>query len=374
MGTVWSDHNDLERSVPDSTAEQALEGADWSAFLQTNIISGEESISEPVYEERSRTDGSLQVQEYDETTQAFDAASRTPPLPTPLPITERKDPSPDLVGMLADQEQAVTAIGTGAYQTECLRPMLARPAALMRVVVFPYACGSFSSLVHLFQDMPESVEVWLCEYPGHGGRRDTPPATSVQQIVDELVRSILPLLSKPMVFFGHSMGSHIMYCVAQTLWESSLPIPVHLIASGRLPPHLTHPDRSEMADRDGVNRKMTERMEQWGMTSDRLGYDMYHEQLNLLVECCMILGTPAKATSLPVSITVYWGELEDVDMDMVFIYHWAELSTTGSFRLHEFQGGHYYFNESKALQAKVRERLEEDICQHLPATMCIPCT
>lgn len=61
------------------------------------------------------------------------------------------------------------------------------------------------------------------------------------------VRSILPLLSKPMVFFGHSMGSHIMYCVAQTLWESSLPIPVHLIASGRLPPHLTHPDRSYVA-------------------------------------------------------------------------------------------------------------------------------
>ena len=57
------------------------------------------------------------------------------------------------------------------------------------------------------------------------------------------VQAILPLLDKPTVFFGHSMGSHVMFKVAQALYAAGQPIPIHLIASGRTPPHMLHPDR-----------------------------------------------------------------------------------------------------------------------------------
>ena len=77
----------------------------------------------------------------------------------------------------------------GKYSTACLRVQRPLPNARLRLFTFPYACGSFSSLLQCVKHLPEDVEVWLFEYPGHGSRHGEPPAESMAQIVDEEVRA-----------------------------------------------------------------------------------------------------------------------------------------------------------------------------------------
>jgi surfactin synthase thioesterase subunit len=38
--------------------------------------------------------------------------------------------------------------------------------------------------------------------------------------------------AQPCVFYGHSFGAHVAFCLAQRLWQLALPIPQLLVASG----------------------------------------------------------------------------------------------------------------------------------------------
>lgn len=62
---------------------------------------------------------------------------------------------------------------------------------------------------------------------------------------------------------------------------------------------------------------------------------------------------------------VYWGEFELLN-NMDLVRQWRELSATNQFRLREFQGGHYYFNEGGACLSVVRQCISEDVFRYAP--------
>uniref|UniRef100_A0A7S0N7Z9 Thioesterase domain-containing protein n=1 Tax=Pyramimonas obovata TaxID=1411642 RepID=A0A7S0N7Z9_9CHLO len=359
-----SDDSELESE--DEHQAEMWEAASWSAFLQKPFPGVRSCTPDEAERIRSTTLG-------EQTPPVTPINTRNPTSPSArgrsrageaLPLT----PSKTNRKWSDDSLVHVEAVKQGKYSTACLRAQRPLPNARLRLFTFPYACGSFSSLLQCVKHLPDDVEVWLFEYPGHGSRHAEPPAESMQQIIDEEVQAILPLLDKPTVFFGHSMGSHVMFKVAQALYAAGQPIPIHLIASGRTPPHMLHPDRQALTagGAEAVRQKMEMKMVEWGMGPEKLGEETHRRQLSLLVECCKILGSPCPPTSIPAPITVYWGEFELLN-NMALIRQWGELSATNQFKLREFQGGHYYFNEGGACLSVVRECISEDVFKYAPA-------
>ena len=54
-------------------------------------------------------------------------------------------------------------------------------------------------------------------------------------------RSIVPLLTTPFVFFGHSLGAMTSFEVARRLRRAGQPMPLRMFASAHRAPHLPHP-------------------------------------------------------------------------------------------------------------------------------------
>src|SRR5690606_40404301 len=59
----------------------------------------------------------------------------------------------------------------------------------------------------------------------------------------EIIPELLPMLDRPFAFFGHCMGSIIMFEVAQLLQSEHNKVPVHLFAGGSMAPHLRSEER-----------------------------------------------------------------------------------------------------------------------------------
>mmetsp|Transcript_25906 Transcript_25906/g.35758 ORF Transcript_25906/g.35758 Transcript_25906/m.35758 type:complete len:360 (-) Transcript_25906:101-1180(-) len=356
MGNVESNApGTLEEPIIEQNEEPKWPFADWNEFLQRPF-----SFS-LVPDSLKKSDSCSS----DPFSSQPGSPSGLPPsaLPLPLPLTQVAEyihpwrPNPD-------QAQA---IASGKYENVCLRlaslpPDPAKHAPRLRLLMFPPACASASCYNHLVKDFPPSIQVWVAEYPGHGGRAGEQPAANMDVITQELMGAVSPLLDLPVVFFGHSMGSHVMYILAQQLFRAGCPIPIHLIASGRIPPHRTHPDQRDMVESGQVREMMERRMAEWGWSAERLGPTLYVAQLELLLACCRNLATPCQPTSLPTPITVYWGEYDLVDSS--FVSSWAELSATSQYVFKEFQGGHFYLNEGVAVVSKVKKHLQDDCMKY----------
>jgi hypothetical protein len=52
-----------------------------------------------------------------------------------------------------------------------------------------------------------------------------------------------------------------------------------------------------------VRHKMQMKMVEWGMGPEKLGEETFDRQLELLVQCCRILGTACPSSSIPAPIT-----------------------------------------------------------------------
>ncbi|MCO7226510.1 thioesterase II family protein [Pleionea sp. CnH1-48] len=90
------------------------------------------------------------------------------------------------------------------------------PLAPMRIFCFPYAGGSAAIYSDWAKDLP-FLEVIAIQLPGRGSRLTEPLVDSIEHMANELSKTILPLLDKPFIFFGHSNGATLCYEVAKRL-------------------------------------------------------------------------------------------------------------------------------------------------------------
>jgi acyl transferase domain-containing protein/surfactin synthase thioesterase subunit/acyl carrier protein len=105
--------------------------------------------------------------------------------------------------------------------------------------------GGNSSLYHSWPDaLGREVEVVSIELPGRGRRMNEKPYTDLKQLIHDLKPVLLPLLDKPFLFFGHSMGGLIAFEVARDLRRSNLAQPQKLFISST--PGLTTYTRQEV--------------------------------------------------------------------------------------------------------------------------------
>src|SRR5439155_6078022 len=97
-----------------------------------------------------------------------------------------------------------------------------------------------------------ALEVHAVQYPGRADRIRDPLIADSGQVSRLIAGALMPLLDRPVAFFGHSMGAVLAYETARVLQSRGTQVR-HLFASGTLPPH----DRGEpgavaQRDDDGV--------------------------------------------------------------------------------------------------------------------------
>ncbi|MBX2807448.1 MAG: alpha/beta fold hydrolase [Cellvibrionaceae bacterium] len=114
----------------------------------------------------------------------------------------------------------------------CLRRFRPRSKyARCRIVMFPCAGAGASSFRALSLALPTALETWVVQLPGREDRLSEALGTSMQMLLPEIAAAVLQLPGdRPLILFGHSMGSLLAYETAHLLW-SQRPI-YRLIVSG----------------------------------------------------------------------------------------------------------------------------------------------
>lgn len=130
-----------------------------------------------------------------------------------------------------------------------------RPEAVSRLICFPWAGGGSIHYARWGNVLNSSIEVFAVRLPGRESRAKEPFFLNMQQIVDEVIGVLLPVLKeKPFALFGHSFGAFSSFAVAEALKTRHNLEPVHIFLSGASAPYsetrLNTPKRSDLSDED----------------------------------------------------------------------------------------------------------------------------
>ncbi|GLY32366.1 thioesterase domain-containing protein [Kineosporia sp. NBRC 101731] len=117
-----------------------------------------------------------------------------------------------------------------------LRSFNPRPGTSVRLVCFPHAGGGPSSFRPWDALLPDSVELLAACYPGREDRFAEPAAPGLAEMGQDLAEALLPLLDRPWIAFGHSMGTIVAYETVRQLQHLGAPVPLSLHVSGRRSP------------------------------------------------------------------------------------------------------------------------------------------
>ncbi|MFD9466949.1 thioesterase II family protein [Streptomyces sp. NPDC060027] len=211
----------------------------------------------------------------------------------------------------------------------------------LRIICFPHAGGSASFFRSWPEHLPEGVELVAAQYPGRGDRLDEPAPAELRRLADHAAAALQPLLDRPYVLFGQSMGALVAYEVALRLEAAGLRTPVRLVVSSCAAPSGKH--RSRGLGRAG-DEELLRGLREIGGDDVRLPTDP--ELLSLILPVTRAdmamadryLPLPATAVSAPV--TAVAGDT-DTGVDLSQASLWAR-HTTGGFGMQVFPGGHFY--------------------------------
>src|SRR5262249_15182388 len=141
-----------------------------------------------------------------------------------------------------DPPAAARADAAGVSTRDAVGPWLkiapGAPEARVRLAVVPYARGAPAA----FRNWPAAlappgrlVHVVL---PGRDVRFPETPVLRSEEIVGPVAEALAPLDDRPLVLFGHSMGSMLAFEVARRLRRSGRRGPDALVVSGRGAPQI----------------------------------------------------------------------------------------------------------------------------------------
>jgi surfactin synthase thioesterase subunit len=232
-----------------------------------------------------------------------------------------------------------------------------------RLFCFHYA-GATASIFRSWQEaIPEAVELIAIQLPGREYRLAEPLLTDMRQIVAALVDELPPLLDKPFVFFGHSLGMLVGFDVIRALRARGLREPELVIASGRNAPQFKWRDAgiellpddefvAAVRDYNGTPEALLAEESLRELWLPRLRADLTLSAMYEYVE----------QRPLECPILVMFGA-EDRLVSDVGLQGWLT-HTTGNVRFCRYPGNHFFLHSSQRLVlAKIHAELETQLAR-----------
>lgn len=244
-----------------------------------------------------------------------------------------------------------------------------RPDAVVRLICFPWAGGGSIHYARWGNVFNGSIEVFAVKLPGRESRAKEPFFQSMEQIVDEVIGALLPVLKeKPFALFGHSFGAFTSFAVADALKKLHRIEPVHIFLSGASAPYseirIKTPKRSELSDDDflkwmisigGTPPELLANPEVLKLFLPALKADLH------VVENYRCNKPDSPLLSCPV--TCFDGK-EDMPHDL---QAWKDI-TSGDFTIRMFDGSHFYLKDpgnEKIILEYVTKHLETSQMDYL---------
>jgi medium-chain acyl-[acyl-carrier-protein] hydrolase len=222
-----------------------------------------------------------------------------------------------------------------------------RPEARIRLFCFPYAGGSSQIFRNWPDNLSEEIEVCLLHLPGRGTRIHEPAHARLDALVDDVFKDIVPYLSKPFAFFGHSMGALVSFELARYLRRVQAPAPSQLFLSGRSAPQIPETDPptynlpepefiQAIRSLNGTPREVLEHPELMSLMIPLLRADF------------SVCQTYSYVVESPLSCPITaFGGLEDDEVACENLEGWREL-TTSDFKLRMLPGDHFFLHSQEA--------------------------
>jgi medium-chain acyl-[acyl-carrier-protein] hydrolase len=217
----------------------------------------------------------------------------------------------------------------------------------LKMFCFPYAGGTSFVYKRWGELLPPTVQVIAVELPGRGVRLRESLFVSMPALIDDLEWRILPLLDRPFVLFGHSMGAIIAFELARTLRRKYAHQPQALLVAGRRAPQLPNNEPitynlpedgfiEDLIKLDGTPTEVLEHAELMEMMIPLLRADFQ------LVQTYEYLAE----TPLRCPIIVYGG-LQDNHVTRDMLLPWKE-QTTSMCEVRMLPGDHFFIRSSQA--------------------------
>lgn len=234
----------------------------------------------------------------------------------------------------------------------------ALPAPRLRLFCLPHAGGGAQSYRAWGQALPPEVELVAVQPPGREGRLFETSFDRMEPLVRAMADAVRPLLDRPYILFGHSLGALAAYELARLLRREGQPSPAHLVVSGRAAPHLPLRRRTihhlpdaefieELRQLNGTPREVLENAELMSLMIPPLRRDF------AVVETYAHAPGPA----LDVPLSAFGGD-EDPNVLREDLEAWAPY-TSAAFQMQIFPGDHFYLHRpGSALLPTVVERVK----------------
>jgi medium-chain acyl-[acyl-carrier-protein] hydrolase len=220
------------------------------------------------------------------------------------------------------------------------------PSASRRLFCFPYAGAAAYVFNNWPKFLPPDLEVCALQLPGRGKRLREPMHTRMSTLFDAVYPAIKPLLDKPFMFFGHSMGAMIGFELARFLRRERQPLPSHLFVSGRRPVQIREDDPrtydlpepefiQELIRLNGTPREVLEHRELLELVLPllRADFELIHTYEY----------SPEPPFAFPITA---FGGLDDSEVSREQLDAWRE-QTTSTFRLHLLPGDHFFIHSAQ---------------------------
>lgn len=216
----------------------------------------------------------------------------------------------------------------------------------LRLFCFPYAGGG-ASVYRLWQrSLPADVEVCAIQLPGRESRFAEPLYHQLTPLITNLAPAVEPLLDRPFVFFGHSLGALIAFELARYLRKVQQPEPKRLLVSARGAPQLPVREKkvhalpeaefiTSLYELGGTPQAVLENRELMEMMSPllRADFEIYERYIY----------TAEPPLSYPL---IAFGGEQDNDVSLEALLAWQQQTSAG-FISHTFADGHFFINTSR---------------------------
>jgi medium-chain acyl-[acyl-carrier-protein] hydrolase len=217
---------------------------------------------------------------------------------------------------------------------------------MIKLFCLPYAGGSAAVFSRWKGSLNGMIQLQPIELAGRGKRFSDANYDSLLEAVDDIYGLIKPELDRALyAFWGHSMGSLLIYELVRKIETLPHPKPIHLFLSGSNPPHIkkdgkifhTMPEdrfKEEIFKMGGTPREVFEHRE------------LLKIFLPLLRADYKILETYEHKSDHPVfdcAITLFNGKADE-EVTGAEILKWQQY-TKQPCRLYEYEGGHFFIND-----------------------------